>query len=315
VFSAINMMDISSLMKAVEDYINDPDKIIDLIHDVDVKLTTSMEDLKYRPPGALEINNYAELYVLGDLHGDYATFITILEKEKILERIGGNNVKLILLGDYVDRGPQQLQVLVSIMYLKNIFPNNIVLIRGNHEPPRMLMPVPHDFTDIVLLRYGVEEGMRLLRAVFKMFQHLPYLARVPGKLLFLHGGPPRTVLNAKSYEEAFSIGLPSVDDIVLEDILWSDPVDDASIITAPSPRGAGVLYGPKVTERALELSGTQYIIRGHEPTEGFRLNHNRRVITLFDARIPVYGISRASYLKIRAEDDLADIRKYIHIIE
>ena len=36
-----------------------------------------------------------------------------------------------------------------------------------------------------------------------------------------------------------------------KDLLWSDPMDQLGRL--PSPRGGGVLFGPDVTERALEV--------------------------------------------------------------
>jgi len=284
-----------------------------LVRDVAGKMTASYNGIKYRIPGALEITSYDELYVIGDLHGDYSTLLEFIERENILDKLEASNIVVVFLGDYIDRGPQQLEVLATVLYLKNKYPGKIVVLRGNHEPSPMLIPIPHDFSDIVLLRYG-EEGKNLLSDIYKLFQRLPYVARVPGLFLLLHGGPPRRVIDSESYEEAFSIGLPVVDDTVIEDILWSDPIDDENILIEPSMRGAGVVYGPQVTRKALELAGVKFIIRGHEPVEGFLLNHMGRVVTIFDARIPNYGISRASYVKVSGEESPNDIRKVIHLI-
>ncbi len=306
-------LDVTEFNELVRNSISNADSLIMLVKDAEEKLFTTCDSLKYRPPGAVEILDYETLYAIGDLHGDYATLVEFLINENILGRIETENLKIIFLGDYVDRGPQQLEVLASVLRLKTMYPDKVIVLRGNHEPPKMLIPVPHDFEDILAFKYG-EEFKKVFPVIYRFFQRIPYVARVPGRFLFLHGGPPRTVISSKSYEEAFSIGMPLPDDIVLEDILWSDPVDDTNIETAESMRGAGVLYGPKVTERTLELSGTKYIIRGHEPAEGFMLNHGGRIVTLFDARIPTYGISRAAYLRIEQGAPLDDIRNYIQLM-
>ncbi len=291
-----------------------PENIIKLVSDSADTLSYSGNGLVYRPPGMVEIIGYDEVYVIGDLHGDYNTLIDFLSRERILEKLVESNIKVVFLGDYVDRGPQQVETLISLLLLKKQYPDKIVLLRGNHEPPPLLTPIPHDFIDVLEERYG-GEGLMVYRRCYKLFQRLPYMARIPGKILFLHGGPPVDILKSKSFEEAFSIGLLSVDDDILEDILWSDPIDEPSIEYAPSGRGAGHLYGPKITEKTLELSGTKYIVRGHEPVQGHLMNHRGRVITLFSSRIPVYGISRAGYMRITDDRCLMDIEKCIYRIE
>ncbi len=306
-------MNVSEFNELVRESVNTAESFIQLIRQAGEVLTQSYNGLRYRPPGAIEIESYSMLYAIGDLHGDYSTLIDFFDKEKILDRIIDEDLKIVFLGDYVDRGPQQLEVLASVLRLKIMYPSKIVVLRGNHEPPRMLIPVPHDFSDVLVYKFG-DEAYKVFMEAYKLFQRIPVVARVKDYFLFLHGGPPRTVLKRKSYEEAFSIGVPVIDDVVLEDILWSDPVDDSNIETAESMRGAGVLYGPIVTEKALKLSKTKFIIRGHEPAEGFMINHGGRVITLFDARIPNYGISRAAYLKVRYGEVIDDIRKYIEVI-
>jgi len=288
------------------DVMTDYKETIKLIVDAGDKLDKTYNGLIYRPPGLIEITDYNDVYVIGDLHGDFNTLLEILSTENLFDRLENDNIKVVFLGDYVDRGDQQLEVLISVLYLKSLYPDKVVVLRGNHEAPPLLLPYPHDFSAVLRSVYGTEKGILIYRLFFRLFQRLPIIARIPGKILLLHGGPPSTVLNAPSFEEAFSIGSPCIDDNVLEEILWNDPVD-ADIMLQESPRGAGYLFGKKVTERALELSGTKYIVRAHEPSfYGYKVNHDGRVITLFDAKIPAYGIFSAAYLKISREAEIEE---------
>ena len=63
-------------------------------------------------------------YAIGDIHGCYA------ELQRMLERISFSDAdRLILLGDYVDRGPDSLAML---RWLERS-PPNVTAIRGNHD--------------------------------------------------------------------------------------------------------------------------------------------------------------------------------------
>lgn len=62
-------------------------------------------------------------YVMGDIHGEYDMFISLLEKIDLKD-----TDTLYVLGDVVDRGPHPIKVLLKLMEM----PNAICLV-GNHE--------------------------------------------------------------------------------------------------------------------------------------------------------------------------------------
>jgi serine/threonine-protein phosphatase 5 len=67
--------------------------------------------------------------ICGDLHGQYNELLTIL-------KLNGNpSVKSAYLftGDYVDRGVYAVEILVTLMAWKCLYPDNVFMIRGNHE--------------------------------------------------------------------------------------------------------------------------------------------------------------------------------------
>ena len=70
--------------------------------------------------------------IVGDVHGQ---FLDVLE----LFRVGGEvpNTNYLFLGDYVDRGKCQVEVVAYLFALKVQFPSQVFMLRGNHETREM----------------------------------------------------------------------------------------------------------------------------------------------------------------------------------
>ncbi len=234
----------------------------------------------------------AVITVVGDIHGDAETF------HRILTGSGDSDLR-VLLGDYVDRGPAEGQVTVIYTLMKRYLKGEpLVILRGNHEPPRNLVPYPHDFPMALRSLYGVEAG-RAYDLLSRVWDLLPYALVIKGKLLCMHGGPPTIRLGdpLKRY-----LGIEDPDEAILEEILWNDPTED-DVIRLPNPRGAGSLWGKKVTRIALEKTGADMIVRGHEATlKGYKWNHEGRVLTLLSRLGAPYYNERAAYLQCRLSE-------------
>lgn len=237
---------------------------------------------------------YKKLVVVGDLHGDFWSLIKILDNENIFDE--AKNTLMVFLGDYIDRGYMQVETILAVYLLKIMYPGNVVVLRGNHEPPPDLVPYPHDFPEVLFSKYGGKWG-EVYRYFMLSFQRMPLFAIVPGEIFFVHGGPPKNFLEAKTYLQALLLTTPLPDDLVVEEVLWSDPLEGGDVDYAPSYRGAGILYGKTVVEKALELTNTKVIIRAHEPVVGgFKTDHDGLVVTVFSSK--VYGSSQVAYLSI-----------------
>ncbi len=238
-----------------------------------------------------------ECLIIGDVHGDFETLREIVMREKPLS----TGKLTVFLGDIVDRGEEQVECFALVLLMKIENPEDVVILRGNHEPPPGLDPYPHDFPYVLRARLGVR-GLKAYEEAYELFQELPYTLIVKGKAILMHGGAPVRAVNASSIEELLAAGTwpPPID--VLEEVLWNDPVEE-DVIALPSPRGAGKLFGPRVTKATLELTNTEMIIRGHEPCmEGFKFNHGGGVLTLFSRKGAPYFNEKAAYAVIDFED-------------
>lgn len=276
---------LDEVLRDVLNIVSDPRKLIELMRNASGKIKASTRNYVFHEPGIIEVEKGVNLHIIGDLHGDIHSLLTILEDK--FELMGKGKDVMVFLGDYVDRGDYQIETLAMVLYLKTTFNDQIILLRGNHEPPSWLIPHPHDFPKVLVERYG-EQGEEVYNEALNLFNTLPIAAYLPGELLMLHGGPPLRVLEASSFEEAFSINTGKASPEMLEEILWSDPVE-LNVEFIDSPRGAGVLYGKRVSSKALSLMRGKYLVRSHEMVNGYRMGHDGLVITVFDAAIP-YGL-------------------------
>ncbi|KAK6753317.1 hypothetical protein RB195_012736 [Necator americanus] len=227
-----------------------------------------------RQPSLLEIT--APVIVVGDIHGQYADLLNIFEEcgwpfEK----------KYLFLGDYVDRGRNSLEVLVLVLALQIRFPQNVFLLRGNHEIKAVNKG--YGFYGDLRLRYSERnEYDSILDAVGKVYSQLPLAALLCEKILCLHGG--------------LSPKLSSIDDIrnikrgggepsgLVEDLLWSDPSPTCTGFQANAERGCSFVFGSDVIAEKCQKMGILMIVRGHQAVdEGFEISPDRKIITLFSA--------------------------------
>jgi len=77
------------------------------------------------------------LFAISDIHGCFKPFYELVVKEIDLKK----EDRLILLGDYIDRGEQSKEVIDFIIDLKKSG-FNITVLTGNHE--QMLLDAYHD---------------------------------------------------------------------------------------------------------------------------------------------------------------------------
>lgn len=244
--------------------------------------------------GLIYIPPSGRLTVVGDIHGDLDSLIQILKKSQAIERMEEGLGRILFLGDYGDRGDKSPEVYYVVLHLKEAFPDSVILLRGNHEGPRDLEPVPYDLPYQLRDKFP-DQSSFICEEMPRLFESLPHAAIVEEKYLILHGGMPSLI---ESLDEIATANLTHPATTHLEEILWSDPSDNMKG-TAPSPRGAGRIFGDDVTSRVLRLVKVKTLVRGHEPCrDGFSVSHNGMILTLFSRKGPPYGNTHAAYLDI-----------------
>lgn len=211
--------------------------------------------------------------IVGDTHGDIDT---------TLDALGTEAETYVFLGDYVDRGPYQIENIIELMRFKTQQPRKIILLRGNHETPSMNFG--YGFYDIVSKRLG--KGTYKIFA--EVFAYLPLVAIINNKFLLMHGGIPEDITKIGEIE---NIRWPEeeVTDPVAFQILWNDPTYYVEEFSS-SPRGVGArVFGRRALIRFLQNNDLEILIRAHEPVpKGCEYIFDNKLLTIFSCRY--YGI-------------------------
>ncbi|MEB3861637.1 MAG: metallophosphoesterase [Desulfurococcales archaeon] len=223
-------------------------------------LDQALQSMQDKPVVELAPGDYI---VVGDTHGyPQVSRLALGLRDEL--GIG----EIVFLGDYVDRGPQGLENLETL--LEAYLSGGVIMLRGNHESPYMNE------------RYGFYDELRrkgattLFEDIIQLYRKLPYIAVDKGNgVIMLHGGipcrrctqsleRPYTIEEAaREIEDARRSG-SDIDPIEGSafHILWNDP-HGAIEWFAPSPRGA-YYYGRTAWTGFLEINGANTLVRAHE---------------------------------------------------
>ncbi|KAL3146432.1 hypothetical protein ABBQ32_003111 [Trebouxia sp. C0010 RCD-2024] len=188
-------------------------------------------------------------------------------------------------GDFVDRGAWGLEVLMVLACWKLVYPEQVVILRGNHECTTCTHM--YGFRGEVLAKYGPKHFKDVFKVCKKLFAALPLAAVVGGQTLVLHGGLfrkphlstnrrkkrrrtlPGAVLEVGSLDDLRAAGKGGLDpngvgkSVVATDVLWSDPSAQPGLVENEA-RGVGLLFGPDITQGFLAANKLKLIIRSHE---------------------------------------------------
>jgi len=237
---------------------------------------------------------HAPVTICGDIHGQ---FFDLLE----LFRTGGEipDTNYIFMGDFVDRGYYSLETFTLFMVLKVRYPDRITLLRGNHEC--RLTTQQYGFYDECQQKYGSANAWKYCTSVF---DYLPLTALVEGKVLCVHGGlsPDIRTLDQVSTIRR-NIEIPH--EGAFADLMWSDPDPDGSLTDTwhISERGAGWLFGSKVTKEFARINGLDLICRAHQLVqEGYKSMFDDVLVTVWSAPNYCYRCGNvASILELDSE--------------
>lgn len=246
-----------------------PGKLVHLKESEISSLCSAARDVFLDQPVLLELE--APLKICGDIHGQYYDLLRIFEACGMPP-----DSTYLFLGDYVDRGKQNIETICLLLALKIKYPNNIFLLRGNHESDSINRL--YGFYDECKRRYNI----KLWKKFTDCFNCLPISALVNDRILCMHGGLSPELLTVDQIRKVVR-PLTVPDNGFVCDLLWSDPAPEANG-WGENERGVSFVFGPDVVNSFLQKQELDLICRAHQVVEdGYEFFANRKLVTVFSA--------------------------------
>jgi serine/threonine-protein phosphatase PP1 catalytic subunit len=219
--------------------------------------------LELRPP----------VTICGDIHGQYPDLLRIFEQARYPPF-----TNYLFLGDYVDRGNQGIPVVCLLFTLKILYPEQVFMLRGNHECS--YVNEQFGFHDECISMYDRE----VWETFSDVFNCLPAAAIIDDKIFCVHGGISPSL---KNLDQIRNLRRPAEvpEEGLMCDLLWSDP-DSAVDDWDTNPRGTSYVYGPRAARQFRDRFGFDLICRAHQavmPGYQFPYTDDRGVVTVFSA--------------------------------
>ncbi|GMJ00842.1 BRI1 suppressor 1 (BSU1)-like 2 [Hibiscus trionum] len=255
----------------------------------------------------------APIKIFGDLHGQFGDLMRLFDEYGSPSTAGDiAYIDYLFLGDYVDRGQHSLETITLLLALKVEYPNNVHLIRGNHEAADI--NALFGFRIECIERMGERDGIWTWHRINRLFNWLPLAALIEKKIICMHGGIGRSINHVEQIENLQRPITMEAGSIVLMDLLWSDPTENDSVEgLRPNARGPGlVTFGPDRVMEFCNNNDLQLIVRAHECVmDGFERFAQGHLITLFSATNYCGTANNAGAILVLGRD-LVVVPKLIH---
>lgn len=145
------------------------------------------------------------IFAIGDIHGCFDALRILIEHKIELTR----SDKLVLLGDYINKGPQSKEVVDYIMELQDMG-FDVVPLMGNHEV--LLLESLNKKIHLerwlqsggaeTLKSFGLKSLKEMDQSYIQFFKKLAYYYKYPG-FLFVHAGFNDTI--KKPFDDEYSM--------------------------------------------------------------------------------------------------------------
>ncbi|KKP24860.1 MAG: Metallophosphoesterase [candidate division TM6 bacterium GW2011_GWF2_28_16] len=225
-----------------------------------------------------------KVVILGDFHGKGELFEKVI-RDLIAKKILGQDLKLaqgykiVSLGDYLDRGPDSLSIILTLMILRLINLENIVILQGNHEYNQYFMQenlLLVTFLDELNSKSFLENATYYAEKFANYFKLSPVAYFITNKdnqhFMFNHAGWDRNLSIIELFLNSDKT-LCKIDEEIAYGLVWNDINFGSKRIDkiSQSLRGAGTYMYPyqKILSQADDLAiNCKFNGHGHSYPKG-----------------------------------------------
>jgi predicted phosphodiesterase len=270
-----------------KELLRDPDQIALLKENEIIDLLREVKKKFKREANLLEIKSGRVVFI-GDTHGDFEA------TKLIIKSYLNSSNRLVFLGDYIDRGLYSKENINYLLALKTLYPDNLLLLQGNHEGRKAMSFSPANFW----------EGLnpRLLKQYAETLSKLPLAVTTSNGIIALHGALP----SVDSLEAINKIEFGSE---LWRQITWGDWQESKRSFMGDDPFTGRPQFGEAHFKAIMKKVGKNILIRSHQPTTKLAL-YQKRCVTIFtssayQAIVPTRRIAISDLEKeVRTIDDL-----------
>ncbi|MCK5632357.1 serine/threonine protein phosphatase [bacterium] len=241
----------------------------------------------------IEVKDTADVVMFTDIHSDVEPLQEFMGKMVAKGWVDENDpfvitkedLYIVPLGDYIDRGTTGIQALYILMnlFIKN--PDKVVLIRGNHESLDTF--VNYGFYTKELKKLKLQD-IKYLTEIDKAFKYMASAAFFVQKnsdnekrcYALTHGAQDNSFYPVKSFENKLSVVYESIENEVVANFAWSDIDKNKEVLIMDNIRGSGKIFGKGVFDTYSttleEKTGVKLVglFRGHQQVSFYTINEN-----------------------------------------
>ena len=235
------------------------------------QLASMISELYHDQTNIVETPDHSVFYI-GDLHGELKSTRFVRD---IIRKYPKHSV--VFLGDYGDRGPEQVETFNLVMALTLDNPERVLMLRGNHE------------SDSISNRYGFymevsrKHSHQTFQQYSKVFEALPLAGISENGVFSCHGGIPEGVKTLEDIQRSERHDVNFPEDIPFQ-LAWNDPYDRDFDFRPNSRSRRARIYGRKAFDAFSANLGVKLIFRGHQVyPEGIKTFFDGQLASVFSA--------------------------------
>ena len=235
------------------------------------ELSGLIQDYYRESPNVIDLPSDNVIFI-GDLHGEIQCARAI---QKYIEKYPKHH--FVFLGDYADRGQEQIETFNLVMALTLANPRRVIMLRGNHESDSTA--TKYGFYNAVTKTYSFD----VFKHYSRVFEVLPIAVYNEASFFACHGGVPEGVSSIAEIQSKNRRHPDFTEDVIFQ-LVWNDPRENDYAFRPSTRSKRARLFGKSGFTKFMNNINARILFRGHEVfPEGYRTFFDKRLVSVFSA--------------------------------